>query len=225
MAALGAAAIIVFAVMPMLVGAMAERFVLNDLQSGLIATAYFSTYALVALLSPLWVRRWNWRLMAGVGFLLLSVSLVVAMTAERFELAQIAIASAGIGAGLLFPISLTLASDLQNSERAYAVKLTVEQLIPAFLLVLISVGVIAAGLDSLLTALLVVVALCAAFLFVLPPAGRAASELAEVEGSTARCLQTLASPDATQPSRFPNRRLQFRQGTPSMMISNSFRSM
>ena len=105
--------------------------------------------------------------MAGLGFLLLLVSLVVAMLAEQFELAQLAIASAGVGAGLLFPISLTLASDLENPERAYAVKLTVEQLLPAALLVLMSVGIIAAGVESLLLAIVAVVALCALCLFVL----------------------------------------------------------
>jgi hypothetical protein len=42
--------------MPVLVGGMADRYGLDDLQSGLISTVYFSTYAIVALTSPLWVN-------------------------------------------------------------------------------------------------------------------------------------------------------------------------
>jgi hypothetical protein len=52
----GTAAILVFATMPVLVGGMADRYGLDDLQSGLISTVYFSTYAIVALTSPLWVN-------------------------------------------------------------------------------------------------------------------------------------------------------------------------
>ncbi|MDB4299619.1 hypothetical protein N9928_01035, partial [bacterium] len=59
--ALGTAAVLLFAVMPLIIGGMATRFALTDTQSGLVATAYFASYALLALTSPTWVRRLNWR--------------------------------------------------------------------------------------------------------------------------------------------------------------------
>ena len=170
----GTAAIVVFAVMPVLVGALAEKFALNELQSGLVATAYFSTYALVALSSPLWVRRWNWRRVGLAGFVLMLLALFVALGSESFQSAQFAIAAVGVGAGLLYPISLTLASDMINTERVYAIKLAVEQLVPAGLLILLSLGwLITSDINSIFTAIIVVVILCLAASAAMPAAGHA----------------------------------------------------
>ena len=180
----GTAAIIVFAVMPVLVGTMAERFSLDDLQSGLIATAYFSTYAIVALASPLWIRRWNWRRTALAGFSLMLLSLLVTLSADDYATAQWSIAAVGIGAGLLFPISLTLASDMVHTERVFALKLTVEQLVPAGVLVLISLGwLIGSDMNGLVLAILVVVLVCGTVCFALPSSGSESGEEGSPHGS------------------------------------------
>jgi predicted MFS family arabinose efflux permease len=171
-AASGTAAILVFATMPVLVGAMADRFGLDDLQSGLVATVYFSTYAVVALASPLWVRRFNWRRAALLGFALMVASLVAALSVSSFDAARLAIAATGLGAGILFPISLTLASDMPHTERVFSIKLTVEQLVPAALLIAMSLGwLIGSGLKPTLAALLATVLLCLAASFAMPRHG------------------------------------------------------
>ena len=173
----GTAAIVVFAIMPVLVGAMAERFALDDLQSGLIATAYFSSYALVALSSPFWVRRWSWRYTGLAGFAIMLSALTVAYQADDFSQVQAAITVVGIGAGLLYPISLTLVSDMANTERVYAIKLSVEQLVPAGLLVLMSLGwLIGPELQHILRAVLAVVLLCLLASIAMPAAGIAAQQ-------------------------------------------------
>ena len=111
-------------------------------------------------------------MMTTGGFSLLLLSLFVALQADSFSIAQIAIASAGVGAGLLFPISLTLASDMERTERAYGIKLAAEQLVPAVLLVLISLGAIGAGMDHLLKAVLVVIVICFLIGLAIPPRGQ-----------------------------------------------------
>ena len=171
-AASGTAAIIVFATMPVLVGALADRFNLDDLQSGLIATLYFSTYAVVALTSPLWVRGWDWRRMGFLGFTIMVASLSVALAADNFNTARLAIACSGLGAGILFPISLTLASDMTHTERVFSIKLTVEQLVPAGLLIAMSLGwVFGSGVVSILSALIVTLIACFVACFALPRRG------------------------------------------------------
>jgi predicted MFS family arabinose efflux permease len=178
----GTAAIIVFALMPILVGAMADRYSLDDLQSGLIATAYFSTYALVALASPLWVRRWNWRLMSFLGYAIMLISLAVVFSAESYSTARWAIAFSGMGAGLLYPVSLTLVSDMANPERVYSLALAVEQLVPAG--VLLSLGVFfAGGLEGALSAMMAVLVLCLVASVAMPSAGRTGSDTASGDGS------------------------------------------
>ena len=157
----GTAAILIFATMPVLVGGMADRYQLTDMQSGLIATLYFSTYALTALTSPLWIRRVNWRLLSGCGFGLMVVSIIAALSVSSFDASRIAIAASGLGAGLLYPVSLSLVSDMQQTERVYAIKLAVEQLVPAALLMLLSIGALAtSGLPGTMTAILITLVLC-----------------------------------------------------------------
>ncbi|MEP5323868.1 hypothetical protein, partial [Marinobacter alexandrii] len=149
-AALGTAAVLLFAIMPLIVGGMASRFALSDTQSGLVATAYFVIYALLALTSPTWVRRLNWRRAAFGAYAVLLLGIGLAVLSSSYEMAIVGMAVAGIGAGILFPISLTLASDTPNTDRTYALKLTAEQLVPASLLLLISLLGLGAGLSPML---------------------------------------------------------------------------
>ena len=59
-AATGTAAVLVFALLPVLSGALADQYQLDDVQTGLVATSYFSVYALIALSSSTWIRRFDW---------------------------------------------------------------------------------------------------------------------------------------------------------------------
>ena len=168
----GTAAVLVFAVMPVLVGGMADRYALNDLQSGLIATVYFSSYALMALTSPLWVRRWNWRRMTFFGFVIMLASLGVASMASSFVLARAAVAASGLGAGILYPVSLTLVSDMEHTERVYSIQIAVAQLVPAGLLILLSLGwFMGSGLETTLLALLVTLFGCLLASIAMPGSG------------------------------------------------------
>jgi predicted MFS family arabinose efflux permease len=168
----GTAAILVFATMPVLVGGMADLYQLSDLQSGLIATLYFSTYAITALTSPLWIRRISWRLLSGCGFSLMLVSIFAALNASSYDAARVAIAASGLGAGLLYPVSMSLVSDMVHTERVYAIKLAIEQLVPAALLILLAMGTLAAsGLSGTLTAILVTLVICILASYAMPRRG------------------------------------------------------
>ena len=121
--------------------------------------------------------------MSLLGYALLSTSLLVTYFADSFALAQLAIASAGVGAGLLFPISLTLAADMEQAERAYAVKLAAEQLVPACLLLLVSLGLLMSRLDNLLLAMIAVIAVCMLLSQALPASGKPDEEMGSASGS------------------------------------------
>jgi predicted MFS family arabinose efflux permease len=184
-ASAGTAAVIVFALLPVLSGVMADHYALNDVQTGLVATSYFSVYALIALTSVIWIRRVNWLLTTRVGFALMSAGLLATWLAPGFMLASAGLAVVGTGAALLFPVSLTLVSDMHNTERAYAIKLAVEQLVPAALLFLLSSTLFAGfGVSTLLLSLLVVVVLCAVLCLHMPTAGNNAQHQA-AQGSNA----------------------------------------
>ena len=65
-AATGTAAVLVFALLPVLSGALADEYQLDDVQTGLVATSYFSVYALIALTSSTWKGASGKRNGAGI---------------------------------------------------------------------------------------------------------------------------------------------------------------
>jgi len=137
-AAIGTVAVLVFALLPVISGVLASRFALDDMQTGFAATAYFAAYAVITSTSGLWIRRFNWRKVLKLGFAAMIIGLVFCVFAESFTAAQISLALVGVGAGLLFPVSFTIASEMRNTDRVFAIKLTAEQLVPAAMLFLLT---------------------------------------------------------------------------------------
>jgi predicted MFS family arabinose efflux permease len=174
-AATGTAAVLVFALLPVIAGTMADHYQLDDVQTGLVASAYFSVYALIALTSSSWIRKLDWNLVKRIGYSGMLAGLLLCVFADSFELACLGLAIVGAGAGLLFPISLTLVSDMEKVDRTYAIKISAEQLVPAGLLFLLS-SALFAGYSQvlLLLALMSVVILCMVLSYALPGAGNAA---------------------------------------------------
>ena len=58
-AAIGTVAVLVFALLPVISGVLAEKFVRDDMQTGFAATAYFAAYAVITSTSGLWIRRFS----------------------------------------------------------------------------------------------------------------------------------------------------------------------
>lgn len=184
-AATGTAAVLVFALLPVLSGALADEFQLDDVQTGLVATSYFSVYALIALTSSTWIRRFDWVKTARVGYGTMLLGLMVSFIAPSFIVSSAGLALVGAGAGLLFPISLTLVSDMTQTDRAYAIKISVEQLVPAALLFLLSSSLfVGSGLTTTLLALIVVVIVCFFMSAQLPRAGNAAKHSSSEKGGS-----------------------------------------
>ncbi len=171
-AATGVAAVLVFALLPVISGAMAERYSLADEEIGLVALSYFGVYALIALSSSLWIRRLNWRVARVAGFTLMLAGLAVCAWASSFIAARWGLGITAIGAGILFPVSLTLVADMEHTDRGYAIKLSAEQLAPAALLFLLSSSIMAGyGQFQLMLALAALVLLSFVLSFSLPLSG------------------------------------------------------
>jgi predicted MFS family arabinose efflux permease len=162
---------------------MADQFQLDDVQTGLVATSYFSIYALMALSSSMWIRRFDWVKTARTGYAIMLVGLLVGLLAPSFVIASSGLAVVGAGAGLLFPISLTLVSDMTHTDRVYAIKIAAEQLVPAGLLFLLSSTLFAvAGLSTTLIALIAVVSVCFFMSVQLPAEGNVAKHASSEKG-------------------------------------------
>ena len=133
--AMSVAAVLVFSLLPIISGAAAERFGLNTEQVGLVAFYYFVPYAVVSASARLWIDRISWRLARTVGFTLMLAGLSVAIAADSFDLMSGGMALVAAGAALLFPICMTASALHSNPNRIFAIRLTAEQMVPAILLI------------------------------------------------------------------------------------------
>ena len=164
------AGVLVFALLPIFIGQIASRHGLPDGDAGLSASAYFAIYALISLSAPTWIRRLNWRKVALAGYLVMVAGLTTLYLAESQFTILGAMAVTGAGAATLLPISLTLVSDMDQTERAYAVTIFVSQLIPALLLILISSGAVGQyNLENTIFAAIALTLICIALSYNLPP--------------------------------------------------------
>ncbi|MEH6579517.1 MAG: MFS transporter [Amphritea sp.] len=172
--ALGTAGVKIFAVLPLLLGVIAEHLVLDDAQTGLVASLYFAAYFIVTLTSVIWVRRISWRLLAPVGFGLMVLGLAgSAWYSDSYWGVMIGIMLSGLGAAILYSLSVTLVSDMEEKDRRFAIKLIPEQVIPAGMMFLLPVLVIGDfGLQGMLIVLAAVILLLSFLTRGIPTRGR-----------------------------------------------------
>lgn len=136
--ATGTAGAIVFALLPILAGQIADKLSLTDGQVGLISSAYFAMYSVISLTAPWWIRRFNWRYAALGGFATLLLGLSLLYVGNSAAAVTFAMAISGAGAAVLLPISLGLVALMNNKERAYGIVTALQQLVPTLMLLGIS---------------------------------------------------------------------------------------
>ncbi len=152
---LGTSGVKIFAVLPLLLGVIAQHLSLDESQAGMVASLYYGAYFLATLTSFIWIRRLSWRTLAILGSALIVVGLVSsAMFNHSFEGVVSGLMISGLGAAIVYALSVTLVSDMQDKDRRFAIKLIPEQVIPALLLLLLPALVIEPfGLQGMLLAL------------------------------------------------------------------------
>ncbi len=171
--AMGAAGVVIFGVLPLLLGAVADHFQLNEDQAGSVASAYFAGYFIATLTSMLWIRRLNWRLVALLGLLMMAGGLFFAALGTSYFLVLAGMVVTGVGGGVTYALSAGMVSDMNDPDRKFAIKLIPEQIVPTILLVLLPAYVIAVwGLQGLLFALALVVVGLALFILWIPAKGK-----------------------------------------------------
>jgi len=135
----GVSGVMIFALLPMLLGVSADHLDLTDLQAGMLASTYFTSYALITAVSIFWLRRYNWHHMTFAAIAVMAVSLVVTVLAESYRVTLLSLFFCGIGAAVLHTLGYAIISDRRNKDRDFAIKLIPEQVVPAGLLILLSV--------------------------------------------------------------------------------------
>lgn len=135
---MSAASAAVFLLLPVIVGAMVDDLGLSQQQAGYTVSSYFGGYTLVCLSGYFWIRKVSWRKLAIVGYALLVFGLLASGWVSA-GLMLIVLFMAGVGAGILLGLGVTLISDMENPDRLFGFQMLSQQVLSAILLLLIPI--------------------------------------------------------------------------------------
>jgi len=170
--ACGVVGVLIFALLPMVLGVTATYFSLDDSAIGLLTSAYFGSYALVTFSSAFWVRDISWRVLAVVSMGTMAVSIAAILIFKSYEVTLIGLLACGVGAAVVHALGFIIVSDRQDKDRGFAIKLIPEQLVPAILLIALSLYFVDfVNFSSLFSSMLVVILLCMLLIPYMPTSG------------------------------------------------------
>jgi MFS transporter, DHA1 family, inner membrane transport protein len=133
---------LVYAMLPVVLGAAADSLSLTHLQTGYLGSVYMVGFAGTPLATPFWARRVKWRPVLIVALVLVAGSFTVCALAETFFNTLWGMLAAGIGAGVLFSLGVIVLGDTVQPERAFVVGQTGALLLAAIGIWLLPVWII-----------------------------------------------------------------------------------
>lgn len=142
-----------FLIMPLLVGAAAIDFQLNERQLGYLAALAMSGSAISAVLAIFWVRRVNWRRAMFFALLLLGSGHGAAVFVNSYSLLLLAIFIASLGGGTVYSLALTILSDNDKPDKVFGYSIAAQVSFQVIGLLVFPGLISSGGLDALLTIL------------------------------------------------------------------------
>ncbi|HEU0196510.1 MAG TPA: MFS transporter [Nevskiaceae bacterium] len=123
-----------FNALPLLLGSLAEGFHLSPQVLGFIGSTCFAGYLAGTLAAPLWINRFNWRVVAAGAALLTAASFAVAARIQMVAWLYPVWAAIGFFSATLTCLGMRVLADLPNKVRAYGVRQGIELAITALVL-------------------------------------------------------------------------------------------
>ena len=152
-----------FLILPILIGAAAEDFQLNESQLGFLSGASMTGSTISALMAIFWVRSVNWRLAMFVAMAVFGFGNLLAILVSDYTLLLMAIFIASIGGGTAYSLALTILSDHDNPDRVFGYSIAAQVSFQVIGLLAFPAVIGMGGLDALLAilCLLATMSLCA----------------------------------------------------------------
>lgn len=111
--------VLMFKVLPLIVGAAAESFHFGPSELGLIASSDLAGITLASLLAPFWARRIDWRIGGFVALAIVVVGNLVSAGIGALPLLLAVRVLTGVGEGMASSLALVILSDTRNPDRAF----------------------------------------------------------------------------------------------------------
>jgi len=121
----GIAGVAIFAILPLLIGALVDHLALSPRQSGFIASADVIGMATGNLAAFFWIRRINWRKMAWLAVAVLIAVNLLCATISSFQVMLVLRFLAGLAAGSCLALTYAMFGGSRHPDRNYGIFLVV----------------------------------------------------------------------------------------------------
>ncbi len=162
----------VFLILPILIGAAAEDFLLNESQLGFLSGSSMAGSTISALIAIFWVRSVNWRLAMFIAIAVFGLGNLVAILVSEYTFLLVAIFIASIGGGAAYSLALTILSDNDNPDRVFGYSIAAQVSFQVIGLLALPTVIGIGGLDALLAILCALAIMSLFAISVLPVSGK-----------------------------------------------------
>ena len=133
----GAAAAMIFNILPVFLGKAAETFALSDSAAGWLGSTYLAGFGVSSVSASLWLHRVGRKALARGLILAAALLLLLGSGMSTFAGLLATLFAAGLFLGALYTLSFVLAGEYRDATRAVGIKLGGEVALGALLLSLI----------------------------------------------------------------------------------------
>jgi predicted MFS family arabinose efflux permease len=123
---LSTAGAIVYLISPVLFGSAIESLGLTNSQAGLMLSVYFAGYTLITVSAVFWLQKSNARTIALLSTIVFVIGLLVAAAAPGYEALIAGMFLSGIGAGMLYGLSIAAIAESDDPDRYYGFALAAQ---------------------------------------------------------------------------------------------------
>ena len=125
---------IIYLIAPVLIGSAMDSLAFDSEQAGLLLAAYFLGYTLITTSAVFWLSRVNMRSAAWLSSFIFIAALLVGATQSAAALIYVGLFFAGVGAGMLYGISITIIGQSDAPDKHFGIALAAQLVLGSGLL-------------------------------------------------------------------------------------------
>lgn len=124
-------------ILPLYIGAAQDAYSLTSFQAGTLGTAFFAGYNLATISAFFWIQRVNWRVATLFWLMITFIGLIAGLFATSFQTLLLTVLISGMGFAALYGMGTRVLADTSDPSRWYGVKVGVEVMPGAVLLIVL----------------------------------------------------------------------------------------
>ena len=168
-------------ILPLYIGAAQDAYSLTSFQAGTLGTAFFAGYNLATISAFFWIQRVNWRVATLFWLIITFIGLIAGLFATSFQTLLLTVLISGMGFAALYGMGTRVLADTSDPSRWYGVKVGVEVMPGAVLLIVLPTTLLPSmGISGVIWGMIGMSVLLSFALITMPEDGAAPSDKASI---------------------------------------------